>query len=113
MNKKIFNDNEVKQILSQKIKSARKDTQEKTAEEAGISSDALSLIERGITVPTTTNIINIFNVLDLKPNDFFEDFISNDNKTTNEKLNNAFDGLSGEEKSFILYIIEYIKSHRS
>lgn len=109
---KIFNDNEVKQLISQKVRNARKETQEKTAEKAGISEDTLSLIERGITVPSTTNSINLFNALGLKPSEFFEDFIISEDELLDNKFNTAFNSLSAEEKKFILYIIDYIKSHQ-
>lgn len=109
---KIFDDNEVKLLISQKIRKARKDSQGKTAEEAGISEDTLSLIERGITVPSTTTVINIFNAVGLEPNEFFEDFTLNKVELVDNKLNVAFNDLSTEEKNFILYIVDYIKSHR-
>lgn len=112
MKNKIFDDNEVKRLLSQKIRNVRKETQEKIAEDAGISKDTLSLIERGLTVPSTTNVINLFNALGLKPNEFFEDFTLNKDELVEAKLTVAFNDLSTEEKNFILCIIDYIKLHR-
>lgn len=109
---KIFSDDEVKQLLSQKIRNSRKDTQGKIAEDAGISEDTLSLIERGKTVPSTTTVINIFNAVGIEPNELFEDFTLNKDEHINNKLNVAFNDLHTEEKDFVLYVVDYIKSHR-
>ena len=108
-----INENIFKQNISQKIKKFRKDTQEKTAENACISIDTLSNIERGLNIPSSLTLINLCNSLNVLPNDLLEDFITDKDKLLNSKINSAFNDLNINEKEFILYIINFIKSNNS
>lgn len=109
---KVFSEFEVKNYLSQAVKNNRHDSQEKIAEKASISDDTLSLIERGITVPSTVSFINLCNALDVLPNDLLEGLILNQDKLINTKLCHEFSDLSIDEKSFVLSVVDFIKSHR-
>ena len=109
---KVFSEDEVKNYLSQAVKNNRHDSQEKVAEKASISEDTLSLIERGITAPNTVNFINLCNALDVLPNDLLEGLILNQDKLLSRKLSVEFDGLSTDEKAFVLSVVDFIKSHR-
>lgn len=104
-----IDENEFKRNIAQKIKSYRKDTQEKTAEKALISVDTLSSIERGLNVPSSLNLVNLCNALNVTPNDILEDFILDKDKLLTEKIKLEFNKLSTEDKSFILYTIEHLK----
>ena len=107
-----IDENEFKNNIAQKIKLYRKNTQEKTSEEASISVDTLSSIERAINIPSSLNLVNISNALGVTPNDIVEDFIFNKDKLISAKLNLQFNELSTDEKAFILGIVDYIKNHK-
>ena len=108
-----IDENEFKRNIAQKIKFYRKETQEKTAENASISVDTLSTAERGISIINSLNLVNLSNALNVTPNDILADFIADKNKLLTSKLNNDFDDLSIEEKNFLLSEINFIKSHRN
>lgn len=105
--------NDFKNKIAQKIRLYRVDTQEKTAEQAFISVDTLSSIERSLNIPSTLTLVNLCNAINVTPNDILEDFIFNKDKILEEKLNYNFSQLSFEDKSFILQIIEYLKTRHS
>lgn len=107
-----IDENEFKNNIAQKIKLYSIDTQEKTAEKAFISVDTLSSIERGLNVPSSLNLVNLCNALNVTPNDLLEDFIINKDKLLTHKFNNEFNDLSLDDKSFILDIIAYLKNRK-
>ena len=107
-----IDENEFKRNIAQKIKSYRTESQEKTAEQAFISVDTLSSIEREISIPSSLNLVNVCNALNVTPNDVLADFILNKNKLLNEKFNIEFNELSIEDKSFILQAIEHLKKRK-
>lgn len=108
-----IDENEFKRNIAQKIKSYRTESQEKTAEQAFISVDTLSSIEREISIPSSLNLVNVCNALNVTPNDVLADFILNKNKLLNEKFNIEFNELSIEDKSFILQAIEHLKKRKT
>lgn len=108
-----IDENDFKNKIAQKIRLYRVDTQEKTAEQAFISVDTLSSIERSLNIPSTLTLVNLCNAINVTPNDILEDFIFNKDKILEEKLNYNFSQLSFEDKSFILQIIEYLKTRHS
>jgi len=108
-----IDENDFKNKIAQKIRLYRVDTQEKTAEQAFISVDTLSSIERSLNIPSTLTLVNLCNAINVTPNDILEDFIFNKDKILEEKLNYNFGQLSFEDKSFILQIIEYLKTRHS
>ena len=107
-----IDENEFKRNIAQKIKSYRTESQEKTAEQAFISVDTLSSIEREISIPSSLNLVNVCNALNVTPNDVLADFILNKNKLLNEKFNIEFNELSIEDNSFILQAIEHLKKRK-
>lgn len=104
-----IDENDFKNNIGQKIKFYRKETQEKTAEQASISVDTLSSIERGLNVLSSLNLVNLCNVLNITPNDLLEDFITSKEKLLTSKLNVEFANLSMDDKNFILQVIDYLK----
>ena len=108
-----IDENDFKNKIAQKIRLYRVDTQEKTAEQAFISVDTLSSIERSLNIPSILTLVNLCNAINVTPNDILEDFIFNKDKILEEKLNYNFSQLSFEDKSFILQIIEYLKTRHS
>lgn len=108
-----IDENEFKNNIAQKIKFYRKGTQEKLAEQASISVDTLSAIERGLNVSSSLNLVNLSNALGVTPNDILEDFIFNKDKLIAAKLNFEFNDLSDEDKSFVLQIVEYLKKRKA
>lgn len=107
-----IDENEFKRNIAQKIKSYRTESQEKTAEQAFISVDTLSSIEREISIPSSLNLVNVCNALNVTPNDVLEDFILNKEKILTAKLNLEFNDLTLEEKTFVLQFIGFLKNHR-
>lgn len=107
-----IDENEFKNNIAQKIKFYRKETQEKMAEQASISIDTLSAIERGLSVPSSMTIVSLADALNVTPNDLLEDYISKD-KLITAKLNIEFNSLSTEDQAFILQIINYLKKRKT
>lgn len=107
-----IDENEFKRNIAQKIKSYRTESQEKTAEQAFISVDTLSSIEREISIPSSLNLVNVCNAIGVTPNDILEDFIVNKDKLLNAKFNIEFNDLSIEDKTFILQAIEHLKKRK-
>lgn len=107
-----IDENEFKRNIAQKIKFYRKESQEKTAEHASISVHTVSSIEREISVPSSLNLVNVCNALNITPNDVLEDFILNKDKLLNAKFNIEFNNLSIEDKTFILQAIEHLKKRK-
>ena len=107
-----IDENEFKNNIAQKIKFYRKETQEKMAEQASISIDTLSAIERGLSVPSSMTIVSLADALNVTPNDLLEDYISKD-KLIAAKLNIEFNSLSTEDQAFILQIINYLKKRKA
>lgn len=108
-----INEKEFKNIIAEKLKYYRKETQEKVAEDASISTDTLSSTERGLTIINSLNLVKLCNSLDVTPNDVLEDFISNRSKLLDYKLTSAFQDLSIKEKSLLLDIAEFFKSNKN
>lgn len=106
-----IDENDFKNNIAKKIKFYRKETQEKMAEQASISIDTLSAIERGLSVPSSMTIVSLADALDVTPNDLLEDYISKD-KLIAAKLNIEFNSLSTEDQAFILQIINYLKKRK-
>lgn len=75
-----IDENDFKNKIAQKIRLYRVDTQEKTAEQAFISVDTLSSIERSLNIPSTLTLVNLCNAINVTPNDILEDFIFNKDK---------------------------------
>lgn len=106
----LIDEKDFKDNISRKIKFYRKESQEKTAELASISTDTLSAIERALSVPSSLNLVNLANAMGITPNDILSDFITNKDKLLEEKFNLEFHDLSIEEKTYVLNTIDFIKN---
>lgn len=62
----LIDEKDFKDNISRKIKFYRKESQEKTAELASISTDTLSAIERALSVPSSLNIHIVEDNIDFK-----------------------------------------------
>ena len=100
-----------KEILCNNIRNYRKESQEKIAEKAQISSDTLSLIERKLTIPNGITLVKISNALDVTPNHLLKELINNKTLCTKDILYHEIANLSPENLEFLLYTITFLKNN--
>ena len=73
----------LKRVLAERIKFYRTRNQELTAEEANISKDTISKLEREMTIPNTLTLLKVCNALKITPNELLDGFFK-DNKKEND-----------------------------
>lgn len=83
-------------------------TQEKLAEQLGISLKYISRIENGNNGVKTQTQIKYMNILGISPNTLFKEFITNPNIKTSIELSEKIDNLSDEKKLLISSIIDLV-----
>lgn len=96
-----------KKIIATKIKNLRSTSQEVLAEQADISEDTVSKLEREMTVISSLTLVKLCNALKVTPNEILGEFLDVDK--INQKLYDEVSELSTEEKEFLLDIIYFIK----
>ena len=93
----------LKKVLSERVKFYREKNQELTAEEANISKDTISKIERGITIPNTLTLLKVCQVLKITPNQLLEGlFETKDNYKSH----------TDKSEDFVKEIKQIIKKYR-
>lgn len=108
----MYTDNDIKKELSINIKNARINanlTQDDLAEKVNLSVQFIRDIERGDSIGSVTTLLNIFNVLNITPNEIFSKLLNVDlssNKGIIEKINS----LNEHDKNVILLLIKEINN---
>lgn len=105
----IDNDNVLK-IIGNNIKIARHKngyTQERLAEELNTSDKFVSMIERGASGLSITNIVNLCKILNIEPNTLFNGIIDYNNDT-DKYIMNSLSTLTPADKDFIISVIQYV-----
>ena len=82
-------------------------TQEQMAEQLNVSSKFISMIERGCSDLSITNLTNICKILDIEPNSLFNGVL-NYTDSKDEYITNALSTLANGDKEFLISVIEYI-----
>ncbi len=82
-------------------------TQEQMAEQLNVSSKFISMIERGCSGLSITNLTNICKILDIEPNSLFNSVL-NYTDSKDEYITNALSTLANGDKEFLISVIEYI-----
>lgn len=98
-------------IMGKNIKNARttkKITQSKLAEKLNTSDKFISMLERGESGLSVTNIANICEILNIEPNALFNGAIKYSDNKKDKYIINSLSTLSNEDKEFIINVIEYI-----
>ena len=85
-------------------------TQEKLAEQLGISLKYISRIENGNNGVKTQTQIKYMNILGISPNTLFKEFITNPNLKTSVELSEKIDKLSANKKLLISSIIDLVEN---
>lgn len=101
---------EILKTIGHNLKNARISkgfTQEQMAEQLNVSSKFISMLERGASGISTTNLVNICKVLDIEPNSLFNGILNYSNDK-DVYITNALSTLSNEDKEFLISVIEYI-----
>lgn len=109
----IIDEVKFKNSVGDYIKMYRKETQEDLAENANISPDTLSSIERGKNVASSLTLVKICNALNTTPNHILKDFIANKATTLDSIILHELSECTIEEKDFILNTIKFIKDNRN
>lgn len=101
---------EILVIIGHNLKNARISkgyTQEQMAEQLNVSSKFISMIERGCSGLSITNLTNICKILDIEPNSLFNGVL-NYTDSKDEYITNALSTLANGDKEFLISVIEYI-----
>ncbi len=101
---------EILVTIGQNLKNARNSkgyTQEQMAEQLNVSSKFISMIERGCSGLSITNLTNICKILDIEPNSLFNGVL-NYTDSKDEYITNALSTLANEDKEFLISVIEYV-----
>ena len=101
---------EILVTIGQNLKNARTSkgyTQEQMAEQLNVSSKFISMIERGCSGLSITNLTNICKILDIEPNSLFNGVL-NYTDSKDEYITNALSTLANRDKEFLISVIKYI-----
>ncbi len=101
---------EILVAIGKNLKNARSSkgyTQEQMAEQLNVSSKFISMIERGCSGLSITNLTNICKILDIEPNSLFNGVL-NYTDSKDEYITNALSTLANGDKEFLISVIEYI-----
>lgn len=106
----MFDNDKILKIIGNNIKVARRQrgyTQERLAEELNTSDKFVSMIERGASGLSITNIVNLCRILNIEPNTLFNGIVdySNDKDTY---IVNTLSTLTSADKDFIISVIQYV-----
>lgn len=99
----------VLQVIGSNIKRARllrNLTQEALSERLDTSTNFISLVERGASGVSLTNLVDICNILEVNPTFLFEGLIAT--TTDNDNLINSISLLSGEDRAIVDNLVNYI-----
>lgn len=108
-----IDDEKVKQILSQNIKTARVSsnlTQEQLAEKSEISLNFLKDVESARSGTSLLTFINICNSLKITPNELLKDFFKN-SFDKSENLTQQINLLNDYQKDAVLTLIQYFNNN--
>ena len=97
------------QVIGSNIKRARLIrglTQEALSEELNTSTNFISLVERGASGVSLTNLVDICNILEVNPTFLFEGLLAP--TTDNDNLINSISLLSGEDRAIVNNLVNYI-----
>lgn len=97
--------------IGERIKEQRKKcrmTQEQLSEKLGMSKNHLSAIERGVYRVQIETLVMIINCLGCTADDLFFDVIDTGYKIRSNRLSDRIEGLSREEQSRIMAVVETI-----
>lgn len=104
---------DINKILGEVFKEYRiknKLTQEKIAEQLGISVKYISRIENGTGGVKVETLVNYINTLSISPNVIFERLIVNDNLKLQLELSQKSSTLSTDKVQFIISVIDLLKN---
>lgn len=106
----MMDNDDILKIIGNNIKIARRQmdyTQERLAEELNTSDKFVSMIERGASGLSITNIVNLCRILNIEPNTLFNGIIDyNNDKDT--YIVNSLSTLTPADKDFIISVIQYV-----
>ena len=97
------------QVIGSNIKRARllrNLTQEALSERLDTSTNFISLVERGASGVSITNLVDICNILEVNPTFLFEGLIAT--TTDNDNLINSISLLSGEATAIVENLLIYL-----
>lgn len=100
-------------IIGKRVRTYRKQagmTQGKLAEKAGMDTNNVSRIERGISTPTLESLVKICNVLKVTPNDLLLESYNAPTVSLKIEISNLLEGLTNEEYCKIIDYIRFIKN---
>lgn len=85
--------------------------QEDLAEKAGVSTNYISMIERGEKIPSLETFIILINVLDVSSDMVLCDVINHGYQIKNSLLNDEMEGLSKEAQERIYAVLQTLIEH--
>ena len=92
----------------QKIRTAKKITQEELARRVDKSPHFISDIERGVKTPSVFTLVELIRGLDTTPNEVLSDFVTIENDVLTDVVS-VFSEMTESEKRFLLKILNDYK----
>ena len=106
----MIDNDKILKIIGNNIRVARRQrgyTQERLAEELNTSDKFVSMIERGASGLSITNIVTLCRILNIEPNTLFNGIIDYNNDI-DAYIVNSLSTLTPADKDFIINIIQYV-----
>lgn len=104
-------------LIARRIKAARKQaglTQEQLAEKIDISTNAVAKLENNLMTASLQTLVNIANALGIGMDYLLcESYPTNQEDNTDVFLNGLIDGLSQQDKKFIIHVINGLKFYHT
>lgn len=109
-------DNSIERIIGKRIQAVRKEngyTQQRFAEEVGLSTNYLSDIERGKSSPRMDKLVAIINALGCSDDYIFVDVIDVGYKVKASRLSDMLEGLPQDEKRRVFAVVQALLKNQT
>ncbi len=104
-----MNNTELKRYLGKRIKELRNNknlTQDALAEKISMKTSNLSNIETGKSAPSLVTIIQLINVLEVSPNEFFSFYHHKEPEDLKNEIDKIFDNQTQENQRLLYKIVK-------
>ena len=99
----------MKELFGQRLREQRAKqhlTMEQLAEKAGLSSNFVGAIERGLKEPSLSSIVSLLNALDIPADLLLRDYVNTASHVTDDEISKRLDGLTPMQKKTALDLLD-------
>ena len=99
----------MKELFGQRLREQRAKqhlTMEQLAEKAGLSSNFVGAIERGLKEPSLSSIVSLLNALDIPADLLLRDYVNTASHVTDDEISKRLDGLTPMQKKAALDLLD-------